>query len=53
MQDSAGADHVIVFVEKSSEGVRYRIELQEGVLRAIGQAAQAAQAAKARSQAGF
>jgi hypothetical protein len=53
LEETAGADHVLVFIEKSNEGVRYRIELQEGVLRAIGEAAQAAQAAKARAQAGF
>jgi hypothetical protein len=46
LEDAAGADHVLVFIENSDQGVRYRIELEEGVMRAIGQAAQAAQAAQ-------
>lgn len=50
LEDVAGADHVLVVIENDGHGLRYRIELQEGVLRAIGQAAQAAQAG---AQSGF
>jgi hypothetical protein len=53
LESSAGTDNLLVLVGKSDDAVSYRIELQQGVLQAIGQGVQAAQAAQAQNSAGF